>query len=244
MADQAGSGFNMDERAALTAAAADIALLCRLYDREADSAFLAALAAAPVRDWFALQVAGPDVDAGRELVESWLQDDRNCDVLAADFADLFLTFAKRIAPNESYWLTEDHLERQEPMFTVRSWYAHYGLKAGDWRKRADDHLVHELEFVAALLTDGRPHAVSDAGRFLDRHVLPWSRDWFAGMARRAETAFYAGLALVGAAQLDAVRSLIETVTGEARTEPAKPGDAPPAGPQESCGYAPGAGPGW
>ncbi|MBK8455866.1 MAG: molecular chaperone TorD family protein [Phyllobacteriaceae bacterium] len=230
--------------AVLAGAAADIDLLCRLHDREADADLIAALSQAPVRDWFALQTEGEDSAAGRNLIESWLHDSPEADALAADFADLYLTFAKRIAPNESYWLTEDHLERQEPMFSVRSWYAHYGLKAGDWRKRADDHLVHQLEFVATLLRDGRPHAVRDAGRFLDQHLLTWSRDWFAGQAQRSDTAFYAGLALISAAQMEAIRALIETVTGEPRAVRARPAEVPATGPQENCGYVPGAAPSW
>lgn len=236
--------FTGDGAAALAAAATDLDLLCRLLDREVDAALLAELSGERSRNWFLLQTTGPDADAGFKLIDDGFAEGAEPDALASDFADLFLTFAKRIAPNESFWLTEDHLERQEPMFSVRSWYAHYGLKAQNWRTRADDHLVHQLEFVAALLRDGRPHAVSDAGRFLDRHLLRWSADFLGGMAKRAETPFYAGLALVTAAHLEGVRALIELLTGEARTTPQSDAPAPENAPLQPSGYNPAAGPGW
>lgn len=238
------AALTAETKTALAAAAADLDLICRLFDREIDADLLATLAAGTSRDWFLLQTAGADAKAGFDLIDGYLAANPDGDALAADFADCHLTFAKRIAPNESFWLTEDHLERQEPMFSVRSWYAHYGLKAQNWRQRADDHLVCQLEFVAALLKDGRPHAVADAGRFLDRHLLRWSADFLGGVARRAETPFYAGLALVTAAQIEAVRALIELVTGEARTTAIDAAPEQPPGPAENCAYNPAAGPGW
>ena len=39
------------------------------------------------------------------------------DELWVDYADIYLTFGKRIAPNESYWLTDDHIERQAPAWS-------------------------------------------------------------------------------------------------------------------------------
>lgn len=164
--------------------------------------------------------------------------------MAADYADLYLTFAKRLAPNESYWLTEDHLERQEPMFAVRSWYRHYGLQARNWRNRADDHLVSQLEFVAALLDKHTGVAATDAGRFLDQHLLLWSRDWFGGVAMRAETPFYGGLALISQARIEAIRALLEVVTGEERKVPTKPQVSAPVADEPNCAYVPGTAPGW
>lgn len=214
---------NMTEetRILLDAAAADLTLLCWLHDRELDREFLLRLAACPARDWFNISLAGEEAATGFDLLDRFLAgpemgSHQQLDELAADYADLYLTFGKRIAPNESYWLTDDHIERQEPMFDVRDWYAHYGLRADDWRQRADDHLVHQMAFVAELLRRATAHSLLDAGRFLDRHLLRWARDFLGGQATRATTEFYAGLGLVTVASIDEIRNLLENVTGEAR----------------------------
>jgi TorA maturation chaperone TorD len=249
VASPSGKGFAPEAAAALEGAAADLRLLCRLHDREPDADLLHSLASRPSRDWFAIQADGEDAETGHGLLDAFLAEDDidgSIDPLAADFADLYLTFAKRVAPNESYWLTEDHLERQEPMFSVRSWFRHYGLAARDWRKRADDHLVPQLEFIATLIELGKPDSVRDAGRFLDQHLLLWSKDWFGGVATRAETAFFAGLALISQSRLEGLRTLLELVTGEPRkVASATTQDvSAPVADEPNCAYVPGTAPGW
>lgn len=231
--------------------AADLRLLCRLHDREVDAALIADLRSRPARDWFGLALSDAAATTGFGLLDRALADmpepvdTQTLDALAADFADIYLTFGARVAPNESYWRTEDHLERQDPMFAVRAWYAHYGLAAQDWRKRADDHLIHEMEFVAALLEQNAPHAHRDAARFLDRHLLAWAPAFFAGVAAHAMTQFYAGLALVTLGHLQATRDLLELMTGEPRTVVSMVPDAKCGGPaQQVTSFMPGTGPGW
>lgn len=251
MGEAIAAGGTEAHRAVFASAADDLDLLCRLHDREPDGPLLSALAERPARDWFGLSLAGSDAIAAYGLLDGFLArvaagaEPNPLDALAADFAELYLTFGKRLSPSESYWLTEDHLERQEPMFSVRKWYAHYGVAAGDWRNRADDHLVHQLEFVALLLRDGGPDCLRDAGRFLDCHLLAWSPSFLGGVARRADTAFYAGLALATEAHLQAIRELLEAATGEARMPPPPlPGLGPVQRPEGSAPFMPGAGPGW
>lgn len=200
------------------AALADVELLVRLHDREPDQKLLLNLARAPAQSWWALSLTSSEAAAGFSLLDDYFAQDpmdkTEVELLAVEYADIYLTFGKRVAPNESYWRTEDRIERQEPMFAVRDWYAHYGLTVPDWRIRADDHLVNELSFVAALLRDGRDHALLDAGRFLDRHLLVWSHDFFAGVVERAESAYFAGLALVSDEALKAIRQALVGLTGE------------------------------
>jgi TorA maturation chaperone TorD len=214
------ASLSPEEKQVLAAAAEDLLLLARLHDSEPGMEILQSLSATPARDWFALQVKGEGMEQGLGLLDEGLSDlsPIRVDELWVDYADIYLTFGKRIAPNESYWLTDDHIERQEPMFEVRDWYAHYALQAPDWRKRPDDHLVHELQFVASLLKTGEGHAVRDAGRFMDQHLLRWSKDFLGGAATRANTAFYAGLALATEAILLSLRALVEGVSGEPRQE--------------------------
>lgn len=226
--------------------ASDIELLMRLHGAELDETLLKALGQTPAANWFSVGLQGDDATTGLALLDTAIggtaAPQAEVDRLAAEFADIYLTFGKRVAPDESYWLTEDHIERQEPMFAVRDWYAHYGVRAADWRKLADDHLVNELSFIATLLRHGREHALLDAGRFMDRHLLRWSQEFFAGVAERTEAQFYAGLALVSQALLLAVRQHLEHLTGEARQVQA----AQPAAPASAADapFVPGVQPGW
>lgn len=236
----------------LAVCAADLRLLCRLHDREPDAGLLASLIDDDPHHWFGLRLSGAGADTGLALLQDFLLEYATASAtakaataedLAAEYAELYLTFGKRLSPTESFWLTEDHMERQEPMFAVRDWYTHYGVAASDWRVRADDHLVNEMEFVALLLADGRLSAVRDAGRFLDRHLLRWSREFLGGIARRAASPYFAGVALVTEAALQMVRDIVEQVSGEARQSAAE-ASAGNAAKLSEAPFVPGLEPGW
>ena len=196
--------------------------MIRLHDREADADLIAELWASGYTDLLAAVVEGVEaktavsgfqqVLAGlpRPVPEALLDD------LAADYADAYLNHGFRAAPTGSVWMTEDHLERQQPMFDVREWYAHYGLSVPDWRLRSDDHLVHELQFVVHLLQLGTEDALTDAAAFLDAHVLPWVPDFCKVVAARARQPFLAGVGLVTRAMLDGLREDLAQATGRER----------------------------
>ena len=130
------------------------------------------------------------------------------DELAADFASIYLNHGYGASPYESVWLDEDGLAMQQPMFDVRESYARHGLSAPDWRKRADDHVVFQLQFIATMLEAedgiGLPHVV----RFLDKHTLRWMPDFATRVGQRAATPFYAGLAMLTATYLDELRDVL------------------------------------
>ena len=183
----------------------------RLHDREADSALIEGLWQSGFADLLAAALAGTE---GAEIAEGFRRvlagfprpvPAEVLDELAADFADAYLNHGFRAAPTGSVWMTEDHLERQEPMFAVRDWYAHYGLTVPDWRLRPDDHIAHELQFVAHLLSIGSEDALVDAAVFLDDHVLPWVPDFCLRVASRARHPFHAGTCLITRALLAALR---------------------------------------
>jgi len=132
----------------------------------------------------ALQALGVAAAQDRQGV-----DDR----LAADYAAIYLTHALRASPCESVWRDDDHLMLQAPTFAVREFYRRHGIPPLNWRAMPDDHLVHELGFVAHLLETGDDAA---ALRFLDRHLLTWLPQFAARVAQRADTAVYAALALL------------------------------------------------
>ncbi|MFV0382707.1 TorD/DmsD family molecular chaperone [Paracoccus sp. (in: a-proteobacteria)] len=242
--------LNDQGRAALTMAADALGLLIRLLDREADTPLIAGLKAAGAGRMFAEMLpVGGGHESGMALQEALdllpdPPDPAVLDILAADFADCFLTHGYRLAPSGSVWMTEERLERQEPMFEVRDWYAHYGLTAPDWRLRADDHLVHELQFVQHLLAQAQPVAALDAARFMDRHVLPWVPEFGRRMAQRCATPLLATTGALMADLLPALRDLLTELTGEAPDIAPLPGDRPyPQAPDRDL-YIPGAAPGW
>lgn len=115
------------------------------------------------------------------------------DELAADFAAIYLTHGLRAAPFESVWLDEDHLIMQGPTFAVREFYKRHGMQVRDWRQMTDDHITHELQFVALLLERDEQR---EAARFLGQHVMAWLPAFAQRVAQRAATPFYAALALL------------------------------------------------
>lgn len=217
----AAASLTEDDLAALQAVGEALAILIRLHDREVDQALIDGLKAIGAGALFAALLGGRTGQQAAGLLQAALdalpeaEDAGLLDLLAVDYAEIYLTNGLRIAPDASVWLTEDGLERQEPMFEVRDWYAHYGIRVPDWRLRSDDHIVHELQFVAFLLGQGTPVALRDAARFLDRCVLPWVPEMGRRMAARAETQLYAATGMLTAELLEGLRATLVTMTGEA-----------------------------
>ncbi len=141
------------------------------------------------------------------------------DVMAADFADIYLNYTFGASPCESVWIDEDNLALQEPTFQVRAFYRQFAVKAANWRLRADDHLVSELEFVATLLGSKSANKTIDAlssferaeaaARFLDEHLLRWIPLFSKKVEKRAATQLFAGLAALTAAYLEELRVYLE-----------------------------------
>ena len=206
-----------------TAAAQDLTDLAALHDREVDAAALDRLRAAVEPGLLRLRLVNEDGRAALFLFGEALAglpgviDDALADALAADYADIYLTYGLRASPNESVWLDEDNLAMQAPMFEVRALYQRHGLQVPNWRQRADDHLVHELQFLAHLLDPETGDTLGEAAAFLDEHLLLWLPDFAARVAQRCATPFYAGLAAVTTAYLDELRELLERILGEPRT---------------------------
>lgn len=115
------------------------------------------------------------------------------DRLAADYAGIYLTHAYQASPCESVWLDEDHLMMQAPTFEVREAYRRHGMQVQGWRRMPDDHLSHELAFVAHLLEADQAAAAAD---FLDQHLLRWLSSFAARVAQRAPSDLYSALALL------------------------------------------------
>ncbi len=138
------------------------------------------------------------------------------DELAVDYASIYLNNSFGAFPAESVWIDEDSLTMQEPMFQIREWYRKYELAVPDWRARSDDHLVHQLEFISHLLSDGGENSLADVARFSDEHLLRWIVDFARRVASRCDTPLYAGLVSVTAAYVDELRDVLALILEEPR----------------------------
>lgn len=183
----------------------DLRLLAWLNVEECAPDVLLAMAAAGFPEGLALG-AGVQTTAMREALSALTLEQR--DDLAADFAAIYLTHAYRISPCESVWRDEDHLAWQGPTFAVRAWFQRYGLAVKDWRALPDDHLAHQLAFIAFLLEQGEIEA---AARFMDAHLLTFLPQFCEGVVQRAATPFYRSLAGLTLASLTALRQQLPDV---------------------------------
>lgn len=202
-----------------TAVASDLLGLARLHDREIDDDHFAALREARYPSSLAFRLETPQAATAAEWLTAALQppfDARYADELAADYAAIYLTHGIGAAPCESVWLDEDGLAMQGPMFAVRERYAAFGLRAPDWRMRPDDHLVHQLQFVAELCARADRDALAEAADFADDHTLRWLPAFAERVAQRAATPFYAGLALLTAAYLEELRDVLAEILDRRR----------------------------
>ena len=147
-------------------------------------------------------------------------DQQALDLLAVDYADIYLNHTLHASPFESVWLDEDHLIQQEPMFQIREWYKRYGLETENWRIRSDDHLVLQLQFIAKLL-DPELHLsenfslqqrLQDATMFMDEHLLIWLSDFCNLVQQRCKTDFYASVAVLTDAYIQELRTILAEIT--------------------------------
>lgn len=203
----------------LALTADDLRLLAFLHDREMTAEVLAELKGAPAVSRFSLRPDDDEARAAFSMLDAALAAEecagspQALDVLAADYAAIYLNHALQISPAEGTFVDPEGLVRQDSMFEVRRWYEHYQMRAPDWRMRPDDHLVLQLQFIAHLLDAPTPDAPKDAAAFMDHHISRWIEPFAQRVARRCDTQFYAGLALVTAALLKRLRQVLATETG-------------------------------
>jgi TorA maturation chaperone TorD len=206
-------------RGQLQAYADDLRLLARLHGAELTADLLHALHASGFPDVLVLRDDTAGGDDARALMSAALDDfsldcpTETLDALHADFAAIYLNHSYEVSPLECVWLDPEGLILQEPTFEIRRWYEHYGLRAPDWRRQADDHLAHQLEFIAHLLAHPLEHGPKDAAAFMDHHVLRWIEPFAARVASRCQTWFYAGLAVLTAVLLRRLREELERLAG-------------------------------
>lgn len=201
-----------------TAVAADLTVLAILHEREADNDLIQSLKTTGFPKSLGLKlISRQGCDATRmmqnaltELSDPLAPDDT--DELAADYAAIYLLHALAASPNESFWVDEDHLERQLSMFQVRACYKRHGLAAADWRKRSDDHLTLQLQFLTRLIEPEKPGDTwSEMAQFMDEHLLRWLEKFALRVANRCTTEFYGGAVLLTNAYCEELRELLARI---------------------------------
>ena len=205
------------------AVAQDLMQLAVLHDSEANNPLIQSLKQTGFPNTLGLRLQSTGARDAMTLVEQALAempdplDNQDTDELAVDYAGIYLTHTYRASPNESVWIDEEHLERQQSMFEVREYYHRYGLGAADWRKRADDHLVLQLQFLAHLFGEvQRDEVFTTAARFMDEHLLRWLMPFANRVAGRCTTPFYAGINLLTGVYCEELRDLLADILGERR----------------------------
>ncbi len=190
------------------ALADDLDQLIRLHDRELDEVGWCALLEAGFPSGLAL----PPVDELGEQAYANMAAAFNAgvtlDLLAADYAAIYLNNAYSASPYESVWLSDDHLACASPMFELRELYAESGLQAADWRSRFDDHLVLQLLYLRHLMSNAAVHA-SKMANFIDEHLGYWFPDFAARVVMQCDTAFYAALMELTQVWLTHLRQLLD-----------------------------------
>ncbi len=205
------------------AAAHDFTLLATLHNKELDARTAAEIRALQFPMSLGLHLKQ---DRATEIQEMLLQDIQGwprdlpetlLQELAADYASIYLNNYCSASPQESFWIDEDHLAWQEPMFQVRKLYQRFDLAVENWRERADDHLVTQLQFIAYLLSlENAPEHLETIATFLDEHLLRWLNSFATRVASRCETPFYGGLALLTDFYTETFRDLLAAVLDQPR----------------------------
>ncbi|MCV6636425.1 molecular chaperone TorD family protein [Candidatus Albibeggiatoa sp. nov. NOAA] len=233
----------------------DLKTFAVLLDKELDAKTLQSLKNIGFPDNLGLKLQAEKSGYACELMQKAMSvfpeelDEVFLNSLRADFAAIFLNSSVGVSPYESVWISEESITHQEPMFEMRNWYQKYELAAENWRVRADDHLVLQLEFIAHLIQlADNADSLPDAALFMDEHILRWIHDFAGVVVERCDTPFYAGLVMLTAQYIDELRDVIAGILEQPRPTPEeveqrlKPRQ--PAPEEVPLQFMPGQGPSW
>lgn len=239
------------------ALAADAELLAGLHDRELTREVVEAARACPVTAQLALSLTSPaglKAAGALDATLAELPDTVDADVLdelGSQFADVYLRHTYRASACESVWMTEDGLERQEPMFKAEHWYRRHNLRVDDWAQRPADHLVIELRFLSFLAAEAKDAAgLAEVARFMDEHPLRWLGRFADTLAKYYAPPIYVTLAYLTAAWLDEARTHLTAITGLERPVADSEQSKSKGKAEKTCAdpddrpYVPGMGPSW
>lgn len=234
-----------------SAVASDLEMIASLHDREPAAAIVEAMQKAPLERQLALVLGSePALSALAALslaVDELPRpvDEAALDELAVGYADVYLRYTYRAAPEESVWLNEEGLLRQEPMFAAREFYRRNSLVSTDWAKRPDDHLVVELRFLSRLLAGAaRQDGFAEAARFLDAHLLRWVKRFAVRLVQAGAPNWYAALGLLTASYLEELRDHLTALSGLERPRGDTERTKADVKAETATAYVPGIAPSW
>lgn len=240
-----------EEAVFAAAVASDLEMIASLHDREPTAAVVEAVQSAPLEEQLALVLGSEPalsaLSAFALAVDELPRpvDQVALDELAAAFADVYLRYTYRAAPEESVWLTEEGLLRQEPMFAARDFYRRNSLVSTDWAKRPDDHLVVELRFLARLMAGAAgKDGFAEAARFLDAHLLRWIKRFAVRLVQAGAPNWYAALGLLTASYLEELRDHLTVLSGLERPKDEADRKKTDAKSEHTAPYIPGIAPSW
>lgn len=203
----------------------DLLTLAVLHDRELDRERILALWDGCYTGFLGLRLSSEQGRAALSRFRKGLTaiptilDQQTLDILAADYADIYLNHSFGASPCESVWIDQENLIMQEPMFQIRNHYKRHGLEVPDWRRRTDDHLVHQLHFLSYLFDDASAETdLRPVARFMDEHILRWIGDFAERVSTRCASGFYAGLAQLTAAYLEELRDILAEILDQRRPD--------------------------
>lgn len=145
------------------------------------------------------------------------------EVLAADYADLFLSGRNaHLAPSESAYL-EEMIYGQVTVDVIET-YAEFGFIRDESFREPHDHIALECAFMAALAVELLEHArcgdrdelkrLTDAqASFIELHMGRWIPGWAKKVKAAAGTAFYKAVAQLASSLIDADRDLLASLSG-------------------------------
>ena len=181
-------------------------LLSRFFAKEADEAFVDALASASFPN------AGGMMGEGYEMLKKALEDrgENFLEELSVDYALAFLAAGsaggKAAVPVES-------LYSPEGIFMAECWedvckcYALHGLgKSAE--DMMEDHLSIELAFMAYLCHKGE---VAMQKEFLEKHILSWMDAFYKDAGEYVKTPFYMAAVKILVGYLEMEKALLEAV---------------------------------
>ncbi|MES9944347.1 MAG: molecular chaperone TorD family protein [Candidatus Thiodiazotropha sp.] len=234
------------------AVADDLQMFVQLHAKEPDTELLEALVSCGFPNSLGLKLVSEEGNIATQFMARVVEtlpetfDDEFLDMLAADFADIYLNHSLQASPLESVWIDEEKLTCQVSMFQVRAWYENYGLMAENWRIRPDDDLVLQLQFISHLFSIADPLKQLEAiARFMDEHLLRWLDQFATRVAHRSATPYFSGIALLTAAYCEELRDLIAKTTNQPRPtqeEIAERMKPKPVSQEVPLSYMPGIGP--
>lgn len=177
--------------------------LSRVFETEIDAGFLEKIRSMD----FTAEYPSEAMKEGAAKLNAWLSapgEDPLTD-LAVDYARVFIgagvTGGKAAYPYESVYTSPQGLVMQEAWEKVCAIYRRHGLARKEHSDIHEDHVALELDFMAQLCRDAMKFAArgdSEAvianleaeSRFLDEHLLNWTKGFVRDVERYAEKPFY------------------------------------------------------